>query len=153
VDGAVQQNTLLLANREGQFTQPDIGWLDPERPRALAYGDLDRDGKPDILSTGKYYLRHWRTTGGCDNSITVTLEGPPENNDGIGARVELVFQGGRTVQWMLPSTTGSSSAHELYFGLERYNHAERITVQWPWGEEQVLEDVPAGETVTFTSER
>jgi hypothetical protein len=144
VDGELQPDVTIFGVGEGRFERRDVGFDDPSRTRGLAVGDLDRDGRPDLVTAGKYFLRAWHTEGGCDPGLQITLAGSPGNPHGIGARVQ-VEVGGRTLtQWMLPSVTGSQSALELYVGLGGAPAADRVTVLWPDGGVTVLDDVPAG---------
>jgi hypothetical protein len=56
-----------------------------------------------------------------------------------------VTVGGRTRSvWILPSTTGSSSAPELLLGAGGRGFLERVDVFWPDGRTQTLTDVPMG---------
>ncbi len=144
VDFEEQPDVLVVSDGRGGFTRPDTGWNDTWRTRAVAVGDLDRDGRPDLVTAGKYFLRTWRTAGGCEPGLQVTLTGDAKNRNAIGARVLVEWQGHRQTQWMLPSTTGSSSAPELYFGLGGSAQADRVTVTWPDGTVSEATDVPAG---------
>ena len=128
--------------RSNGFAYEDVGWNDPSRTRAVAVGDLDQDGRPDLVTAGKYFLRTWHTDGGCEPGIQVRLDGGGRNHAGIGARVTLEADGRTFTKWMLPSTTGSASATELYFGLP--GDSGDLTVTWPDGEETVVRDVPRG---------
>jgi tetratricopeptide (TPR) repeat protein len=63
-------------------------WQLPRVGRGLAVGDLDNDGRGDLLilsQDGPLAYFHNRTDGG--QSITFRLEGTVSNRDGMGARV------------------------------------------------------------------
>lgn len=133
-DPVLQSNVLLLNDCAPSFTRVEGTDFDrfPDRDRSVAVGDLDRDGRADLVSAGRDFLRVWMAGGGCEHGVTVRLAGAGENPAGIGARVK-VEAGGRTqVQWMLPSTTSSSSAAELYFGFGDATAGE-VSVVWPDG--------------------
>lgn len=150
VDGEVQYDVMIMGDRAGGFSKPDLGWMDGDRKRAVAVGDFDRDGDPDLVTAGKYFLRQWRTDGGCGAGVRVLLHGEPANPSAIGARVE-VDVGDRTVtQWSLPSTTGSSNAPELYFGVGVAHQLDEIRVTWPDGTTSESGPALPGETVEFT---
>lgn len=149
VDGPDQPDALLLGSADG-FTRVDVGWNDPSRTRAVAVGDLDRDGRPDLVTAGKYFLRQWHTEGGCAPGVRVTTDAGGKNRQGIGSRVQVQLGERVLTQWMLPSTTGSSSAPELYFGLGGAAGAERVTVTWPDGTTSEVLDAVAGDVLDFT---
>ncbi|MES2644839.1 MAG: CRTAC1 family protein [Myxococcota bacterium] len=147
-DGPLQPDVLLLGSAAG-FTRVDVGWNDPSRTRAVAVGDLDRDGRPDLVTAGKYFLRQWHTDGGCAPGVRVTVDAGQKNRQGLGSRVQVTLGERVLTQWMLPSTTGSSSAPELYFGLGGAAGAARVTVTWPDGTTSEAEDVSAGDLLAF----
>ena len=145
VDGEEQPDVILLNDGDGTFTRArDIGFDDPERTRAVAVGDLDRDGRPDLVTTGKHFLKVWKNEGGCDTGLTVRVDAGGRNRSGLGTRVEVDVGGRTTTQWMLPGVTGSSNAPELYFGLGGWPEADRVAVVWPDGGRDELSSVPAG---------
>jgi len=144
VDFDEQPDVLVVSDGRGGYTRPDTGWNDPSRSRAVSVGDLNRDGRPDLVTAGKYFLRSWITSGGCEPGLQVTLTGRAGNRTGIGTRITVEWEGHRQTQWMLPSTTGSSNAPELFFGLGGATKADRITVTWPDGTVQESTDVPSG---------
>ena len=81
--------------------------------KALAVGDLDRDGAPDLVTAGwrgpgDPFVRTWLSTGACPGA-TVKL---PLQATGARATVD-----DGPAWWLAPSTTFSSSAPELYLGL------------------------------------
>jgi hypothetical protein len=147
-DGDEQPDVVLLNNGDGTFVQATgLGYADPERTRAVAVGDINRDGRPDLVTTGKHFLKVWLGEGGCATGLTVRVDAGGRNRSGLGSRVEVEVAGRVTTQWMLPGVTGSSNAPELYFGLGGYPAADRVTVTWPDGERAVIEDVSAGATL------
>ena len=147
-DGELQPDVVLLGRPDGTYTRAEgLSFADPSRTRAVAMGDLDRDGRPDLVTAGKHFLRSWRTTGGCAPGLTLSTNAGGGDVHGIGARVTVEAGGVVTHQWMLPGATGSSNAPELYFGLAGAETAERVTVRWLDGTETVLTDVPAGPVV------
>lgn len=139
VDGDDQPDVVLLAGPDGHFTRATgLSFADPARTRSMAVGDLDRDGRPDVVTAGKHFLKAWRTSGGCGPGLTVALDAGPLDRHGLGARVTVEANGVVTQQWMLPGGTGSSNAPELYFGLGGAAAAERVTVRWVDGAETVV---------------
>jgi hypothetical protein len=146
-DGDQQFDVVLLGQPDGGFAQTDVGFTDGAKKRALAVGDFDRDGLPDILTAGKYFMRHWRTEGGCGPGVRVLLRGMGRNAQAIGAKVEADI-GDRTItQWMLPSTTFSQNAPELYFGVGEAHQIDAFRVTWPDGSTSTEAGAEPGETI------
>jgi hypothetical protein len=144
VDGEFQPDQLLRSLGGGRFERLAApGFQDGSRTRAVGVGDFDRDGRPDLLTTGKYFVRQWRSTGGCPPGVTVQFPG----RNPIGARVRTTVAGVERTQWLLPSTSGSSSALEVYVGLGGHAAAEQIEVRALDGSTVSLRDVPAGSVV------
>lgn len=143
-DGPSQPSQVLLSDGDGTFTRAAVpGFQDGSRTRAYASGDFDRDGRPDLITVGKYFYREWRTRGGCAPGVTLRLHGRAV----VGTEVVAEVAGQTQTIWHLPSTTGSSNADEVYVGLGGWPQADRLFLTWPGGGETLLEDVPAGSVV------
>ncbi len=152
-DSRVQRD-LFLRNRGGLYFSEDarnVGFDDTRVGRSVVVGDLDRDARPDLVTagweltgetTGNIFVRVSLAEGGCGTGVTV--RGGVED---VGARVETVVAGETRVGWILPSTTFSQSATELYVGLGGHADAERITVRWPSGAEETFGSVEAGTVI------
>ncbi len=148
-DGAIQYDQFLRGVGGGHFELQDVGFTDSDRKRGVAVGDFDRDGLPDMITTGKYFMRHWQSEGGCGAGVRVLLDGKGRNVHAIGARVEADV-GGRTVtQWALPSTTFGSNAPELYFGVGTAHQIDAMRVTWPDGSTSEAGVARPGDTVQF----
>lgn len=108
--------------------------------RSLCVGDLDNDGKMDLvvgdLEGAPLILRNISPAG---NWLRVKLVGKHACRDGQGA-VVTCFAGGRA-QVKLATTGGSyfsASDPRVHFGLGQAQQVERITVRWPGGKTQSL---------------
>ncbi len=111
-NGAAQGDRLLAQVAPGRFEDISAaaGFTDPAVGRAVAVGDLDRDGRPDLVTAGVPFLRTWTTGGGCGPGVTV---GPLAPGDRVVATLP---DGRRWAHRHWPSTTLSSSAPELVLG-------------------------------------
>jgi hypothetical protein len=114
--------------------------------RGLAVGDIDNDGRTDVLvvaenvSMGLLY----NTSKLQNHYLTISLEGTRSNRDAVGARV-LVTAGGRTQAAARFGGGGYLSASDarLHFGLGRARTADRVEINWPSGGRDIYEKVAA----------
>jgi hypothetical protein len=148
IDGPEQYNVVHRGQVGGGFLRDGTVW-DTRNERALAVGDLDRDGDPDVVSVGKYFLRQWRTVDSCGPGVTLRLAGRDRNPHALGARVRARLGVRTATLWALPSTTGSSNAHEFYVGLGGLPRLDGGEVTWPDGEVTVFGPAEAGATVVL----
>ncbi|MBI3895877.1 MAG: CRTAC1 family protein [Acidobacteria bacterium] len=123
----------------------------PKVARGAAYGDFDRDGDLDILTTtnnGQAYL--FRNDGGNRNHwITVKTVGTKSNRNGIGTVVRVESASGK--QWqMLRSGSSylSQSDLALTFGLGADSTVRSLEIEWPSGAKHKLANIPAGQSIT-----
>jgi hypothetical protein len=113
--------------------------------RALATGDLDNDGRVDVLVVAQnepvVYL-HNGTAGG--HFVTIHLEGTTSNRDAVGVRVTLSAGGRRRVaQRVGGGSYQSASDPRLHFGLGEARRVEWLEVRWPSGRVDRHEDLAA----------
>lgn len=132
---------LLALNHNGRFERVDSGVTTPLAARGAAFGDINNDGKLDVVIS---------TLGGspalllnqCDagnHFLSLTLRGTRSNRDGFGAGVSV------NGQTRFASTAGSyccASDKRLHFGLGSAAKAN-VEILWPSGVKQLLPDVAA----------
>jgi hypothetical protein len=149
------QKTLVYRNLgNGRFediTRAAGPALEVPRPsRGLAVGDLDGDGRPEIvidnMNTTPSLLKN---TGPRQNFLSLQLAGTKSNRSAIGARVTVEAGGRRQVdEVMSGGSFYSQNDMTLYFGLGRTAVAGRIEVRLPSGERQEWKDVPANQLLS-----
>jgi len=139
---------LLLGGAGGRLTDASAtagpAWRVPRVARGLAVGDLDNDGRVDLLLTaqdGPLAYFHNRTEGG--HSATFRLEGTASNRDGVGAVVTLTAGGRRQVIPRLGGGSFQSAADpRVRFGLGDQPRVESVEVRWPSGRVDRHRDLP-----------
>ncbi len=150
-----RQRRLLYRNLGGG-TFEEIGeaqgevLTEPRVSRGVAMGDLDRDGRvdlvindldgaPQVLINQAPDAGHW---------LLVKLVGRAPNTSAIGATARLTTGAGESARTQLRSVRSGTSylsqdSFRLHFGLGAAKVAQRLEVTWPDGTTTVLTDVAA----------
>jgi hypothetical protein len=131
---------LLALNHNGRFERADSGITSAIAGRGAAFGDLNNDGRMDVVVTSLggeplVLVNH----AGTGHWLSITLRGTRSNRDGLGARVQV------NGQTRFATTSGSyisASDKRLHFGLGPAEVA-KVEVRWPSGTRQVVENVKA----------
>ncbi len=139
---------LALTEEAGFKTQA------PSRHRGSAVGDLNGDGKLDVVvSAINAPAEIWMNQSpGASHWIEFKLQGTKSNRDGIGARIKVATKSGAQYNHMTTSCGyASSSAGPVHFGLGANASADLVEIHWPSGIVQTMRDV-AGDRIVAVRE-
>ena len=146
-----QRNLLFLNDGQGRFTErPDALPQDDVRVhRGACFGDLDNDGREDIL-----------VTANNDRPTLLRNESPPANwlrlrlvnrhgcATPIGTRCVASVGGKKLVRVVLGGGSyGGDSDHRVHFGLGTAPRAD-VEIHWLSGHVQTLPGIAANQTLT-----
>jgi hypothetical protein len=150
--GAPYKEPVLLFrnNRNRTFTDitalAGLDKLPPLSRRGVAFGDVNNDGKVDILIlnvAGPPTLLLNRTES-PNHSVLFKLVGTTSNKAAIGARVTLTA-GGLTQIDEVRSGGSYLSQNDLrlHFGIAKETSIKTIEIAWPNGKKETFHDLPS----------
>ena len=156
-----EPNSVFRNLGSGQFADVSAtAGSDFTRPapyRGLAYGDLDNDGRMDLVVTALGgAVRVFRNVTDTHNHwILLNLVGTKSNRMGIGAQIRVTTDDGRKLYNEATTSTGyaASSDPRVHFGLGASRVIREIEIRWPSGTRQVLHDMAADRVAEVTEPR
>ena len=124
--------------------------------RGACFADYDNDGKIDafLVNLGaKAKLVH-NVSSNTGHWLAIKLVGAKSNRDGIGTKVELFAGAKRELQERVAGSGYlSQNDARLHFGLGNAITVDKISVKWPSGREQTLENQPVDRVLTIEEPR
>ncbi len=148
-----------MYKNQGDLTFADVseswGLSAPTYSNGAVYGDLDNDGDLDLVinnidQEASVYQNLSDQEKNPANYLRIKLVGPALNRDGFGTKVYLKSQDQLQYQHYTPIRGYISSVEPfLHFGLGKETKIERISVVWPDGHEQTIEEIETNQTITL----
>ncbi|AOS44751.1 FG-GAP repeat protein [Lacunisphaera limnophila] len=148
-----REKTLAYRNLGGlAFADMSAAWGLDETTVAFgsAVADLDGDGDLDLVYANHEgpptVIRNDTTDG---HAVVIRLDGRAPNREGIGAELRLETAAGVQVRQLFNERGIASSEPALvHFGLGADPVIRKLTIRWPRGQVQVLEDLRADRLIT-----
>jgi hypothetical protein len=140
---------------EALTEQAGLDAAPPARHRGLAFGDLDGDGRIDVVTTALASPAEiWMNRSPAGHWLDIALEGTKSNRSGIGARIKVVAKSGSQYNHMTSSAGYASSSYgPVHFGLGTDEKADVVEIHWPSGIVQTLQDVRADRVFSVKESR
>ena len=146
-----------IYRNEGDYTFSKVtdewGLGQPGFTNGAAFADLDQDGDLELIfnnvdAPASIYNNR---RGRAGNYVRFRLRGPDKNPFAYNARIRIEYADQLQVQ-EITATRGYYSASETiaHFGLGDAGEVDKVTVQWPGGEETVLENVKVNRVHTVS---
>ena len=149
-----KQPRLLYWNRgDGQFfdlsSQAGPGISAVHSSRGLAVGDLDNDGKEEIVIVNMGERPSLLKNFADVNGSSLTIRAVTAGRDAVGARVTVSASGRKQIDEVRSGGSYiSQNDFRLHFGLARATSAD-VSIRWPDGKVENIGSVRAGEILTI----
>jgi hypothetical protein len=148
------QPTVLYQNLgNGKFRDvtPEAGpaFAAPRPARGLAVGDLEGDGRQEIVLVNMNSTPSLlRNDGPHGHYLNLSLTGTQSNRSAIGARAIVTVAGRKMIdEVMSGGSYYSQNSFTLHFGLGACARADQIEIRWPSGIVQAIGPAPADHTL------
>jgi len=146
-----RQPMLLFRNNHNRTFEDvsDLAGLDKlplMAHRGVAFGDVNNDGKTDILvlNAGAPPTLLINRTENGNHAVLFKLVGSKSNRAAIGARITLTAEGVRQLNEVRSGNSYCSQSDlRLHFGLGKAARMATVEVAWPSGAKEAYKDLPA----------
>ena len=146
------RNLFHLNNADGTFAEigNNQGVADTGTNRGASWGDYDSDGDLDLYVANVGSNRLYRNNGNANQWLQIELQGTASNASGIGAKLTANV-GGQQQFREVSGGSGYLSQPSLAqeFGLGTATQIDQLTVVWPSGIVQTLDNLAANQVLSL----
>ena len=146
-----QRKRVWLNDGTGQFQEVAqmVGVDDRYDGRAVALADFGNRGALDVLVANQRgpLLLYRNEVDQERRWIAFELEGTKSNRSAIGAQVRVQWRGQIQLQEVVAASGyAAQNQRRLHFGLGDSDRVERVTIRWPSGQQQAIENPAVDQT-------
>ncbi len=151
-------NYIFHNNGDVSFTDKtkDWGWDIPTFSAGMAYADFDNDGDVDMVvsNTNMEATLMENTVNDSkskeNNYLRIKLIGDELNSDGLGAIINLFYQGKQQVYEYTPYRGYMSSIENIaHFGIGNTLVIDSVIVRWPNKMKQTITNISSNQTISI----
>ncbi|MEJ2240327.1 MAG: CRTAC1 family protein, partial [Gemmatimonadales bacterium] len=142
------EGDLTFSNKTSEW-----GFDRPSFSYGAAYGDLDNDGRLDIVinnvNAPAFIYHNVQPADDTTHYLQIRLEGESPNNRGLGSK--LILTTGAQKQYIYHTTYRgyiSTMDDRIHFGLGAAQLVDSLEVEWPDGRYQLLTDLQVDDVLT-----
>ncbi|WP_020528342.1 VCBS repeat-containing protein [Flexithrix dorotheae] len=146
----------FFKNLDGlSFEDKSSSWVEnpPTFSNGAVYADLDNDGDLEIvvnnINDEATILKNTAIERKEGNFLQFQFKGPPQNQSGVGVKVNLHLADNAVLTRQLINTRGflSSVSNKLHFGLGQINEIPSAEIIWPDGRKQKINSLAVNQIV------
>lgn len=149
---------LFINNQNGSFTErsAEYGIVHTGHGRGISCLDFDKDGDVDILIANNglaptLYRNNYRAEIDASGYVSVRLIGTQKNIQAVGAKIWLESDGLNQFRELRLGTNYLSNDPVLaHFGLADKAKVDKLTIRWPDGTMQIMNDVVINQHLVIT---
>jgi hypothetical protein len=149
---------LFINNQNGSFTErsAEYGIVHTGHGRGISCLDFDKDGDVDILIANNglaptLYRNNSRAEVDASGYVSVRLIGTQKNSQAVGAKIWLESDGLNQFRELRLGTNYLSNDPVLaHFGLADKAKVDKLTIRWPDGTMQIMNDVVINQHLVIT---
>jgi enediyne biosynthesis protein E4 len=155
-DTYLQPTVLFHNSGNGKFkditAEAGPAFQTPRSARGLAVGDLDGDGRPEIVLVNMNAAPSvLKNNGPHGNFLNVSLTGKQSNRSAIGARAIVSVNGRKMIDEVIGGGSYySQNSFTLHFGLGQAREVDGIEIRWPSGTVQALGKTPVNQNLKIS---
>jgi len=145
-------NYMFLNNADYTFkdVSADFGFDAKINSNGAAYADFDNDGDLDLVLNNQSDKASIYRNNTNANSITIVLDGPKHNPNGIGAKVEVYTNNTQQLKEVYASRGYQSSVSaNLIFGLGESKIVDSLKVIWNDNKTELITNIEATKRITL----